>query len=307
MKIKSSLCWTLALAGAALPFGAPAHAQNAVTPGIGGRLSVVELRDTSLSDALEMIFQAAGNPSHIIDEQAQTVPIAAITLNNIAWDAAVRNLTQLNGYKVSRNASGTYLIEPRVIAPVDGGFFPGGEGAPFGAPGSPFPGGAPSNPFVRNRFGGNNSRTQANPDLRPRTQANSQTRPNFGGRGGGNTADPSKEGKDYKIIIVRHIYAGGLAQLFANADVIHTEDFVSPGQFGGGQGGQGGGGQGGGGFGGGQGGGGFGGGQGGQSGFGGGGSGGGSSGGGSFGGGIGGTSGGGDTGGGGGFGGGLGF
>lgn len=218
MKIKSSLCYTLAVAGATLAVGAPAHAQNAVTSGIGGRLSVVELRDTSLADALEMIFQAAGNPSHIIDEQAQSVPIPSITLNNIAWDAAVRNLTQLNNFKVSRNASGTYIIEPRVIVPVDGGL-PGSEGSPFGGSISPLPGGAPSNPFTRNRI-----RNQSNPSLR--TFANSQTRPNFGGRGGGN----ANEGKNYKIIPVFHIYAGGLAQLFNKSSIISTEGFVSPGK-----------------------------------------------------------------------------
>lgn len=243
MKIKS-LCWTIALMGASLPFMTPAHAQNAVTPGIGGRLSVVELKDTTLADALEMVFQAAGNPSHIIDEQAQMVPIQAYSLTNIAWDAAVRNLAQLNGYKVSRNPSGTYLIEPRVIPSFDGSSFPGSSGfdrtsgssSSSSGSSSSFQGGPP-NPFLRNR-GSGSTNMRSNGSLR--TSANSQTRPNIGGRGGGTALDPN-EGKDYKIIIVRHIYAGGLAQLFGNSSVIRTQDFVSPGQSGGGSSGGGGG------------------------------------------------------------------
>ena len=198
----SSAQWLLALSGVVASFCASAQAQNTVTPAPGGRLTVVELRDTSLADALEMIFQAAGNPSHIIDEQAQAVLIPSVTLNNIAWDSAVRNLTQLNNFKVSRNPSGTYIIEPRIAQPT-------GEGL--------FPGGAPGNPFIRNRANGN-----------VRTSANSQTRPNIGG--GGSNTTTSKEGKDYKVIVVRHIYAGGLARLFGNASIITTAEFVSPGQ-----------------------------------------------------------------------------
>lgn len=306
MKIKPSVCWSLALAGATVPFATPAQAQTTPAPTIGTRLSVVELRDVSLADALEMIFVAAGNPSHIIDEQAKFVPSPSVTLTNIAWDAAVRNLTQSTGYKVSRNSSGTYIIEPRVVTPPDGGFpgggFPGSEGVGGFNPGGPFPGSGPSNPFGRPGASGRGmGRGGRGGGLR--TQANSQTRPNFGGRGTGGANNPvnPREGKDYKIIIVRHIYAGGIAQLFMNSQVIATESFVSPGSLGGGGGGGfgGGGGLGGGGLGGG--GGGFGGRGGGGGGIGGGGFGGG------IGGGGGGFGGGGLGGGGGGFGGGLGF
>jgi hypothetical protein len=233
MKIKSSsVCWTLALTGVMLPFASPARAQNAVTPGAGGRLSVVELRDTSLADALELIFKAAGNPSHIIDDSAQTVPIPSVTLNNIAWDAAVRNLANLNNFKVSRNETGAWVVEPRVpVAPVDGMEAPGPDNG-FGGPSMP------ANPFGARPGGPNGgrarTRTQAAPSIAPpsiRTEANAQTRGNFGG--GGRTTTNPNEGKSYKVIPVLHIYAGGLAQLFQNATVIKTEDFVSPGSLGG--------------------------------------------------------------------------
>ncbi|RYG70582.1 hypothetical protein EON80_07580, partial [bacterium] len=226
----SSLCWMLALTGAVLPLARPASAQNAVTNGAGGRLSVVELRDTSLADALEMIFKSAGNPSHIIDDSAQYVQIPSVTLNNIAWDAAVRNLANLNNFKVSRNESGAWVIEPRAPIMPEGGMM-GENGMPFapGMPGMPGMGSTfgsgnniPSNPFGNRPMAPGMT---ARPSIR--TFANSQTRPNTGGGRGGNTTNPN-EGKDYKVIIVRHIYAGGLARLFANATVIDTESFVSP-------------------------------------------------------------------------------
>jgi hypothetical protein len=232
----SSLCWMLALSGAVLPLARPAAAQSAVTTGAGGRLSVVELRDTSLADALEMIFKSAGNPSHIIDDSAQYVPIPSVTLNNIAWDAAVRNLANLNNFKVSRNESGAWLVEPRAPLMLDGQMT-GEDGMPFGPlgsgsmmPGSPLGSGGsmmPSNPFGSRPMSPGGF---ARPSIR--TFANSQTRPNTGAGRGGNASNPN-EGKDYRVIVVRHIYAGGLARLFANATVIDTESFVSPAASGG--------------------------------------------------------------------------
>ena len=266
MKLKKHTLWSLvALTGTVISCSLPVQAQVAAPATT--RLSVIELRDASLADALELIFKAAGNPSHIIDESAQSVPIPSVTLNNIAWDAAVRNLANSNNFKVSRNGTGTWVIEPRNPLPAEG--MMGGEGGPFG------PGGPGGNPFLgggrpgaapgaggraggRGGFGGGGrgGRTLSNQNVR--TFSNSQTRGNFGG---GRPAANPNEGKDYRIIIVRHIYAGGIAQLFQGSTVIATETFVSPGVLTGG-GGLGGGGLGGGGLGGGLGGGGFGGGRG---------------------------------------------
>ena len=259
MKLKKHNLWTLAaLTGASISCSVPSQAQSTAPASASGRLSLVELRDASLADALELIFKAAGNPSHIIDESAQLVPIPSVTLNNIEWDAAARNLANLNNFKLYRNPeTRVWIVEPRNPVPADGTMGP--DGSPFGAPP-----GSMGNPFLNGRPGaggrpmGGGARTQSNQSIR--TLANSQTRGNFGG---GRQAVNPNEGKDYKIIIVRHIYAGGIAQLFQGGSVIATDAFVSPGvQGGGGLGGGigGGGGFGGGGLGGGFGGGGLGGG-----------------------------------------------
>ncbi len=215
MKTKTStLCCLGALTGTLISLAPAVQAQNAVAPAVGGRLSVVELRDTSLADALEMIFRAAGNPSHIIDESAQNVPIPSVTLNNITWEAAVRNLANLNDYKVSRNGSGAYVVEPRNPVPVGDG---SEGGLPFGPAATEGPRGVPSNPFIgRPR----RPRTQAAPSIR--TFANSQTRPSRGGRAGGAT-----EGRRYQVIVLQHVYGGGIARLFG-APIVTTENFLNP-------------------------------------------------------------------------------
>lgn len=225
----------LSVAGASW-LAAPAQAQVSITPTGPGRI-YVELRDATLADSLELVFKAAGNPSHIIDETAQTVMIPSVTLTNTQWESAIRNLANQNNYKVYKNESGAFVIEPRQPVVMEGG-----EGQP-GVPFSPAPNFGPVNPFGgSNGFGGRNPRTfmQAQPDIVPprvETLANAQTRPSTGGRGGAN----SNAGKDFKIIVVRHIYAGGLAQLFSNSSVISTDAFVSPaGGSGGGNGGRGG-------------------------------------------------------------------
>lgn len=220
---------------------APAQAQSNITPTGAGRF-YIELRDATLSDALELIFKSAGSPNHIIDESAQQVMIGNFTLTNIAWDSAVRQLANANNFKVSRNETGAYLIEPRQPV-VMGSETPGGvPGAVPFAPNTPGGVGAvPPNPFGGRPTG--RPFTGARPLLTPRveTLADAQTRPNIGG--GGTRPGAADEKKDYKVIIVRHIYAGGLAQLFQNASVVRTEDFVSPGASGGGAGGGAGGGR----------------------------------------------------------------
>jgi len=227
----ASLCALIAM-GFGLACTLPAQAQNSITPTAPGRF-YIELKDASLSDALELIFKAADNPSHIIDESAQKVDIGDFTLTNISWDSAVRQLANQNGFKVSRNDSGAYVIEPRVpVAPTDGSTAPGG--LPF-APALPSgPSAVPANPF-----GGV---TTGAFEMLPRvaTLSNAQTNPFGGGDTGGGA---STEGKVYKIIIVRHIYAGGVAKLFNNSSVISTESFVSPAVTGGAGGAAGGGGR----------------------------------------------------------------
>ena len=293
-KIQSTFLAGVTL-GTALLMPALAQAQSNVTPASGGRLAVVDIKDATLKDALDLVFDSAGIKSRSIDASASFVYVPDVVRSNIAWDDLVRSLCLTYDYKFSRNRDGLYVIEPRV--PV--GFNPdGGEGFPGqgGFPGSGrlfqgqggfpsrggFQGGvtsAPANPFG---FGGapQGPRTFGNRQMLPevQTRSNSQTTPRVGTRGGGRSTTGGRstdEPLKYTIVRVRHVYSGGIAELFSNGTRIPTELFVTPGQVGGTNGGQGGIGGGQGGFGGGQGssfgGGGIGGGIGGGGGFGGGG------------------------------------
>ncbi len=241
----------------------------------------VELKDSTLADALEMVFKAAGNPAHIVDDSARSVNVANSTFPNHDWHSIVRQLTGTYNFRFYKNDAGTWVIEPRTPPPVaNGGFggegFPGGNDRRGGRGGGAF-GGQQGNGGGFNRGQGQG---QGNPQgaivpanpfgggSRPpvRNFVNPQTAPAFGGGAAGG-ADAGGEEMTFRILVVKHVYAGGVAALFKEAGLIPTGPFVSPGYAngggqGGGQGGGGFGGQGGGqgGFGGNQGGGGFGGG-----------------------------------------------
>lgn len=260
-----------ALLGGMLLAPVAAHAQNNVTPATGGRLAVVDIKDASLKDALDLAFDSAGIKSRSIDASASQVFVPDVVRSNIAWDDLVRSLCLTYNYKFSRNRDGLYVIEPRVpigLTNPDGSpGFPGQDGFPgqgsFPGQGG-FPGqgqggvpgrgvtSAPANPFG---FGGapqGNTRNFGNRQMLPAvtTRANSQTTPRVGGQAGGraaaggrNTTEPIK----YTIIRVRHVYSGGISSLFSEGSTITTDIFVTPGSLngggqGGGQGGQSGGG-----------------------------------------------------------------
>jgi hypothetical protein len=276
MKTKVSLrawCITGVAAGVlSLSTGQAAHAQSAITPAGGGRY-YVELKDARLADALEMVFKAAGNPSHLIDESAKSVTVASITFNNVAWDSIVRQLANQNGFLVQKNASGTTMVEPRTPPAAEGGA-PAGPGYPPGYPGAaggtrpnlPPSRTVPANPFGAAFEGGeSNVTTMANAQFgndpaADTTQGNAQFNNNRN-RNNNNNNTSNRSGRrqlnpdgEYRLIVVRHIYAGGIANVFADGDVIATEDMVLPASAGSGigsSGGFGGGGFGGGGFGGG--------------------------------------------------------
>jgi len=295
------------------------HAQDAgvATPTGGGRL-YVELRDATLADALEMIFKAAGNPSHIIDESAKYTTIPFQTWENKEWGDIVRVLANLYNFKFYRDAqSQAYIIEPRIVpqavAPVTPQFGSGGA-TPFGqppagevprnpfqnsgrpagtAPGNPFqnpakaanplpPAGGAPNIFNRpqalpslggNRPGGTlpagTAPAGADPDdstpspfaqptipttvpttpfTIPSTAPTAPTRPTTGGTGtttgtrpGSSKTGKNGEPKEYRVLTVKHIYAGGVATLFGGT-VLSAEELIVPATAsGGGQGGGGGG------------------------------------------------------------------
>jgi len=218
MKQSQALILT-ALSGALLSVSLPARAQTTT------RFSSVEFKDTNLNDALEIVFKSANNPAHNIDPQAALVPIGSLTLQNVAWDSALRTIANQNGFKVSRGADGIYIVEPR--APL---VQPGAQGgSPFGAPfgRGGFPGATgtiPSNPFGAPGGAGFQNQSAEGVDPAISTQANAQTAPRFGG---GTDAAAGGDVKKPQLIIVRHIYAGGIALLFGGT-VLPTQPFVSP-------------------------------------------------------------------------------
>lgn len=242
------------LLGGILGIPLVASAQNNVSPATGGRLAVVDIKDATLKDALDLVFDSAGVKSRSIDASAASVIVPDLVRSNIAWDDLVRSLCLTYNYRFSRNRDGLYVVEPRVPVGLvnpdgspSGGFnAPGGfnnQNRPSGGVGS-----APANPFG---FGGapqGNPRNRGNqlvvPDIE--TRANSQTTPRAGGRRGGTgtgrTGGTSTEPVKYTIIRVRHVYSGGIALLFSQGTVISSAEFVTPEPRGIGGGGNGGGG-----------------------------------------------------------------
>ena len=215
-----------------------AQAQNNAGPATGGRLAVVDIKDATLKDALDLVFDSAGIKSRSIDASASQVFVPDVVRSNIAWDDLVRSLCLTYDYKFSRNRDGLYVIEPRqpvgLVNPDGSAGFPNQSGfpRPSGV------GSAPANPFG---FGGAPQGTPRNfgnrqmvPDVT--TRANSQTAPR-GGTGRGGTGRKSDKPLKYTIVRVKHVYSGGIAQLFSSGSRIPTEIFVTPGELGGGGGG----------------------------------------------------------------------
>ncbi len=223
MKIRDKAFWPVCVLGGALILAqsAPVLAQNTITPGGNGRF-YVELKDATLADALEMMFKASGNPAHIIDEAAKSVRIASVTLPNATADAVIRQLANQNNFLVKKNSAGATVVEPRApVIPADGMGMPGAPvpGMPGGRPGI-----VPANPFG----------VSLDDAPEPVTIANAQF-----GRGGNNRnrggnnrnrrnrSEWNKNGR-YRLLVVRHTYAGGVARLFANGDVLPTEALIMP-------------------------------------------------------------------------------
>ena len=214
------------------------QAQSAA--GLDARLSVVEIKDATLKDALELIFKSAGVNNYLIDDAAAAVPIPDMVRQNISGVDLARQLVRNGDFILARNNDGYYTVRPRNPLPLGGenpGEFPGAGGFPGGFPRNNPRGSqggvsnVPSNPF--GSFGGRPGapRTNARPLITPtvETRANSQTRPRVPGGGGaaGRTGGTGPE--KFTSIIVRHVYVGGIASLFNNSSVIKTEKFVTPG------------------------------------------------------------------------------
>jgi hypothetical protein len=235
----------LAMAATSLVWPRAAQAQDAATP---TTRFYVELKDATLYDALEMLFKAGGNEPRSIDASAKGVLIGSFVRTNVDWYDAVRQLSNDNGFVVTRDQARTVHIEPRVPAATEGGapggfgpggFAPGGFTVPgarpggFAAPGAA-PGGLPRNPFGAttarpliqptsyDEAGGNNG------EGRIVIRSNAQTAPAFGGTAGSTARPGSNPDARFKIVLVQHVYVGGIAALFSNVGVISTEQFVVP-------------------------------------------------------------------------------
>jgi hypothetical protein len=222
MNIKHASSVAALLVAGALLVSAPqqAQAQGTVNPVGGGRF-FVELKDASLADALELVFKAAGNTSYIIDDYAKDINIAAITFNNVQWDSIIRQLANQNNFLVRRNETGTYVIEPRTPPPTEneggtGNYGSGRGGNPRRPPNAGMPG-LPPNPF-----GAPVNRGDLSIEARPQVAPDE-----------GDGATDDDEGKEYHLLIVKHVYEGGIASLFGESSIISTEEFLTPaGSFG---------------------------------------------------------------------------
>lgn len=207
--------WGVIIAGACvLGMSTMAQAQTVITP-VSNNRYYIELKDVSLSDALELIFKAAGNPNHRIDEAAKHYFIGALTLTNVAWYDAVMQLVNAEGFKLSRPDGKTYVVTaPPDASKQNPGATRGGRGIPPNPFGASLKG-APSVDTVASAQFGNRGNSGRN------------------GRNGRNSRDPNKppygiENGTYQLLLVNHIYAGGIARLFDVGTVVPTEEMVYP-------------------------------------------------------------------------------
>ena len=242
MNIRTKSLWSLCAVAGVLATGQTAAQAQAEVQANGNGRFYVELKDTNLADALEMIFKASGNPSHIIDEAAKSSPLASVVFPNITAESLVLQLARQTNFLVRKNQAGTTIVEPR---------------APRAAPGGAGVGAAPAAPtrVAPDPFGA----ALETEETTIVAQAQVARPPAAGGvmAPAGNTPprntttyaddneeetdiDPDEaeeEVKEYRAVIIRHVYAGGLAKLFAGGTIITTDQMVSPKSSGGGGGG----------------------------------------------------------------------
>jgi hypothetical protein len=189
-----------------------AQSMTKIKPLGQGRFDIM-IPATSLGEALETIYKAGGDSSHKVDQIAAEKTVQPMTLRNCDWHSAVRILAEQNGSKM-KDKDGICYISANI--PVNQSIANNllSQGNLITS--------SPLTPSATDRWVANERQSMRS------TWSFAQTRPQLGS--GQNT---STEGKDYRIIIVRHLYAGGIARLFINGSVIPTDIFVSPGSLGG--------------------------------------------------------------------------
>lgn len=185
----------------------------------------VDLRDSSLFDALDMVFRAAGVNNYKIDDFGRNVTIGKASFNDKKWDDVVRVLANDNGFRL-RKVGGTYIVDPRP-APVGSGYPGGYPGMTPGMPGG-YPGMMPGMSGGYN--GANpagNITTFGGRKMSLETRPSSQILPGGGNFGGNNQRRPPASG-EFRLLTMQHVYAGGIALLFEGSTVLTTRQFIVP-------------------------------------------------------------------------------
>ena len=209
----AALCGLLTACALMAPLPA-AHAQQEKQEDVP---MFVDLRDSSLFDALDMVFRAAGIGNYKIDDRSRNVTIGKASFTNKKWDDVVRVLANDNGFRL-RKIGGTYNVDPKP-APAGTGMpgMPGGyPGMMPGMPGG-FPGANPAGNITT--FGGRKMSLETRPS--------SQILPG-GGRAGGNNQQRPPASNEFRLLTVQHVYAGGIVRLFEDASVLSTREFLLP-------------------------------------------------------------------------------
>lgn len=178
----------------------------------------VDLKDATLRDALELVFQAAGNPSHVIDPAASQVRIGSVSFKDQEWRDIVRTLANLNKFSFRRE-NGLWIVAPRTTSAST-------EYSPF------FDTTLTRSASMRD-MNSLSSAAKFTVEARTSRQAG-RSGGNSGGNGGGSNSSLSKpqavdSNNPWSIIEPLHIYAGAIALFFEGGTVITTSEFfVTP-------------------------------------------------------------------------------
>lgn len=215
MNVKTWAALTV-LAGAALTSGVQSASAQAASGPSSTRFSV-DLKDATLRDALELVFQAAGNPSHVIDPSASQVRIGSVSFKNQEWRDIVRSLANLNKFRFRRE-NNLWIVDPRAAT---------GATRTFGMT-------TASNFQMRALPEIQNVKPQM--DFSVETRSNSQIggQGNQGGQGGigGNNTLTKPVAVDsnnpWSVLTTDHIYAGVIALFFQGGTAIGTQAFIVP-------------------------------------------------------------------------------
>lgn len=191
-----------AFAATTLVGAAPALAQNTAPP--SSTRFTVDLKDATLRDALELVFQAAGNPSHIIDPAASQVRIGTVSFKDQEWRDIVRILASQNKFRLRRE-NGSWIVDPR---PDVRAYLPSELGLP-----------------KRDL----SVLTTSKADFSVQTLSSAQVGTTTGSTNGTlSRPTPVDSTNPWSIIEPVHTYAGAFALFFSGGTVVGTAEFIVP-------------------------------------------------------------------------------